>query len=256
MTRIVLISLLISLLYACDHATNKEPVSEVPQTREDSLLNATIEAHGGEAYEQSAYTFTFRDRKYSFVNEGPSYRYEAKYEKNDTFFEDYMDNEKFSRKVNGEAAALTEKKETSGREGLNSVIYFATLPHKLKDPAVNKFYEGEVIIKDQAYHVIRVTFDEEGGGLDHEDNYYYWINKGSNFIDYLAYNYQVNGGGVRFREGYNKRKLGGIVFQDYVNYKAPLGTPLAELPSLFEAGKLEKLSEINTEDVKLLSTQE
>ena len=63
------------------------------------------------------------------------------------------------------------------------------------------------------------------------------------------YKRQVNGGGVRFRAAYNTRTVGGILFQDYVNYKAPVGTPLADLPVLYEKEELKKLSVIATESV-------
>ena len=59
----------------------------------------------------------------------------------------------------------------------------------------------------------------------------------------------MNGGGVRFRSAYNSRNVGGIIFQDYVNYKAEMGTPLGDLPKLFEQGRLKELSKIDTENV-------
>ena len=132
------------------------------------------------------------------------------------------------------------------------MVYFATLPHKLKDPAVNKSYKGTTTIKGKTYHVLQISFNEEGGGVDHEDIYHYWINTETNYIDYLAYNFIVNGGGVRFRSAYNPRTVDGIRFQDYVNYKAPKGTPLADLPGLLEKGELKQLSLIETEEVKNL----
>ena len=102
------------------------------------------------------------------------------------------------------------------------------------------------------YDVIEVTFKQEGGGKDFEDQYYYWINKKSHTMDYLAYNYKVNGGGVRFRSSYNRRNVGGIIFQDYINYKAEVGTPLKDLPTLYENDKLKEVSRIDTENVELI----
>ena len=136
---------------------------------------------------------------------------------------------------------------------LNSVIYFAKLPHKLGDASMNKSYEGSATIKGKNYEVIKVPFNQEGGGTDFEDEYYYWVNKDTNLIDYLAYNYQTNGGGVRFRVAYNPGKVGGIYFQDYVNYKAEFGTALKELPQLFEADSLKQLSLIETENIVQLT---
>jgi len=78
----------------------------------------------------------------------------------------------------------------------------------------------------------------------------YWINEETGIIDYLAYNYIVNGGGVRFREAINSRKINDIVFQDYINYKPESKeTPLNELDNLFENGQLKELSRIISEDI-------
>jgi len=57
---------------------------------------------------------------------------------------------------------------------------------------------------------------------------------------------------VRFRTAENKRTVGGIVFQDYINYKAEKGTDLSILPELWKSGQLKKLSEIRTEKIQQL----
>ena len=163
-----------------------------------------------------------------------------------------MTNSDFTRMVDGQEIELSDKKKSGYSGSLNSVIYFATLPYKLQDPAVNTAYKGTTTIKGKNYEVLEITFDEEGGGKDHEDVYYYWINQKTKVIDYLAYNFQVNNGGVRFRSAYNSRNVDGIIFQDYINFKAPVGTPLSELPKLFEKEELKQLSVIATESVKKL----
>ena len=48
---------------------------------------------------------------------------------------------------------------------------------------------------------------------------------------------------------YNTRVIDGITFQDYINYKAAVGTALKDLPALYEKGKLKELSKIETENV-------
>jgi hypothetical protein len=39
---------------------------------------------------------------------------------------------------------------------------------------------------------------------------------------------------VRFRTAFNTRVIDGLTFQDYINYEAPIGTPLKDLPKLYE----------------------
>ena len=72
-------------------------------------------------------------------------------------------------------------------------------------------------------------------------------------IDYLAYNYITDGGGVRFRSAINKRRVNGLLVQDYINY-APLNKkmPLSNLITEFEKGTLIELSRIINSDITLL----
>lgn len=237
-------------LSACSPKSQLATTTKLSQA--EQILAQTIAAHGGKRYDVAHYGFSFRDKQYSFKNEAGAYRYSRSQQKNGYKILDVMDNEGLKRSIDGEYIQLGKEEQGKIAESVNSVIYFATLPHKLQDVAVNKAYKGETTIKGKKYHVLEVTFQEEGGGKDHDDQFHYWINQADNTIDYLAYNYQVGKGGVRFREAYNRRTVAGIIFQDYVNYKADLGTPLADLPALFEANKLKKLSVIETENVTAL----
>lgn len=76
-------------------------------------------------------------------------------------------------------------------------------------------------------------------------------------MDYFAYKYETEGGGLRFREAFNPRRIGGILWQDYINYKpSDESIPLEELESMFTAGTLEKLSEVKMENVKVSAYRE
>lgn len=215
----------------------------------NDLLNKALKAHGGKKYKKAHYQFVFRDKVYRFKNNKDSYHYSVRKTTNGAQVFDQLSNGDFSRSINGLESTLGKKEMMGASSGLNSVIYFATLPYKLLDPAVNLAHGGSTTINGVAYELLQVTFDKEGGGVDHDDQFIYWIRKDNHRIDFLAYNYQVNGGGVRFRAAYNTRDVGGILFQDYVNYKAPVGTPLADLPRLYEKEELKKLSVIATESV-------
>lgn len=227
----------------------KQEITEI--NKAGKIVNSAIKSHGGELYNKASYAFSFRNKEYTFINRGNEYTYTLKKEnaEKETIL-DVLENGIFKRTINGKQLNLSEEDASKYGESLNSVIYFATLPHKLNDSAVNKSYKGEIQIKGENYDVIEVTFKQEGGGKDFEDHYYYWINKKSHTMDYLAYNYKVNGGGVRFRSSYNRRNVGGIIFQDYINYKAEVGTPLKDLPTLYENDKLKEVSRIDTENVK------
>lgn len=255
----ILILLCIAIVVACkpDNAKkrnaslNEKTASSktAEPSKADQILDQAMVAHGGDLYDAAHYSFVFRNHTYAFKNEGGSYEYTKMSKDSMSLTRDVLKNDTFTRTINGAVVALTEKKIKSATEALNSVIYFATLPHKLKDESVQKTYVGETTISGKEYDVLGITFNKEGGGEDFDDAYHYWINTETNKIDYFAYNYTVNNGGVRFRSAYNRRVVDGITFQDYINYEADLGTSLEELPKLYETGKLKELSKIRTEDV-------
>ncbi len=228
------------------------PSEAAAMDKADSLAVETIAAHGGQLYDKAHYGFTFRDKKYTFHNKKGRYTYTMTSQKDGKETKDVLETGNLTRTVEGAATKLSSKDVAIYTEALNSVVYFATLPYKLNDAAVNKSYGGRTSIKDQDYDVLAVTFDQEGGGIDHDDEFRYWINADTKTVDYLAYSYETNDGGVRFRSAYNPRTVGGIRFQDYINYEAPVGTPLNELPELYEAGKLKELSRIETENVQII----
>lgn len=251
MNRLFLLTLSIATLMAACKSTglSVSVPTNASNKQAKQVLAKTIEAHGGQRYATAHYSFVFRKKTYTFKNNQKDFHYTASQTTDQQKIVDHLTNNDFSRTVDGAIVPLSEKQRNSYRGSLNSVIYFATLPYKLKDPAVNVSHEGTTSIKGKKYDVLKITFDEKGGGKDHDDVFHYWINQDTYFIDYLAYNYQVNNGGVRFRSAYNPRKVDGILFQDYINYKAPVGTPLAELPKLYEQDALKKLSVIETENV-------
>ena len=218
-------------------------------SKADSIVNTAIEAHGGKRYDTADYSFTFRDKTYRFKNDGSNYEYSSTIQKGDSLIKDVMINSDFTRYINTQKQNLTAEDAGKYGESLNSVIYFATLPHKLQDASVHKKFVEETTIKGKKYDVIEVTFGQDGGGQDFDDQYQYWINKETHLMDYFAYNYQVNEGGVRFRAAFNTKVVDGVTFQDYINYEAPVKTPLKDLPALYEQGKLKEASKILTENV-------
>jgi hypothetical protein len=120
----------------------------------------------------------------------------------------------------------------------------------LNDQAVIKSYEGKEKVGDSSYHRVRITFRKEGGGEDHEDVFMYWFRESDNRMDLFAYRYYRDGGGVRFREAYDRKRIDGLLVQDYRNFKAPMDTELAKLDELWEKGELEQVSKIETENLK------
>lgn len=226
---------------------------EERQEKANEIMKKVIAFHGGDSYEDQGFKFVFRGGEYSFVHFSDGrYAYtSSKKNKDGKLVEVFMTNGDFIYKVGGEETKLEAKKENAIKNSLNSVVYFASLPYKLQDKSVSLKYNREVKIKGASYEEIEIRFAEQGGGDDHSDVYHYWVNKETYKIDYLAYVYHTGKGGVRFREAYNDRRVAGVLFQDYNNYKADKTTPLADLPAMLEKGELDLLSKIETEDVQV-----
>ncbi|TPN82465.1 deoxyribose-phosphate aldolase [Aquimarina algicola] len=222
------------------------------QLSAQQIIDKTIHMAGGAKYDNAYLDFTFRGKQYSSIRKKGLYQLERYVNTTNGLIHDVVTNSGLQRTLNNCPTKVADSLVTRISDGVNSVHYFANLPYGLNAPAVKKELIGESVIKGNSYYKIKVTFDEVGGGTDFEDEFLYWIHKDNFTVDYLAYKYAVNGGGVRFREAYNVRTINGIRFVDYYNYKTDvLKTPLSDLDSLFEKGKLKLLSKIELKDIRV-----
>lgn len=259
--KIGIVGFLVLGLWSCENESSKpkenreiNPTEEVVQKDTSELLfQSVLEKHGGSRYDSAHYRFVFRKVNYSFKNSGSDYNYAREFQKDGQNIKDRMGPDSFIREVDGSPIELSGEDILKYRSSLNSVIYFATLPHKLADASVKREIVGKDSVDGHSYFLMKVSFKKEGGGEDFDDEYMYWINSQSKTMDYFAYNYQVNGGGVRFRSFYNRRQVEGIIFQDYINYEAPIGTALIDLAHLKEKGELTELSRILSEEIESIN---
>jgi len=228
-------------------------VSCKQRTEAEKIVDAAIEAHGGEIYEQVKIDFDFRNIHYTIFKSPTAYEYIREFTDSTGVVKDVLNNSGFTRTVNGaKIDTLTEERIGAFSRSVNSVAYFAFLPYGLNDPAAVKTLVGETEIKGKKYDLIRVTFQAEGGGDHYEDEFLYWFGMEDHLMDYMAYLYFTDGGGVRLREVTGVQEVGGIRFQNYLNYKpADKDTPLDRMQELYKSGSLEKLSEINLENIRV-----
>ena len=217
------------------------------------IVDKSIQASGGaDLYESSTIAFSFRGRDY--ISEMMGKRKTLKrIQKNDTInVLDMISPLGFERFENDSLVVLHDSLATKYGNSVNSVHYFAKLPYGLNDPAVRKELLGTTEVKGKSYYKIMVTFDQDGGGDDFDDTYVYFFNKSTFKADYLAYDFHVNGGGMRFREAYNERYVNGIRFVDYKNMK-PIdeNVSVLEVDKLFNTNMLELLSKIELKNVRV-----
>lgn len=237
--------ILLLIVVACSE-NNKEPNAQ-------KIVDKAIEKAGGENYKHATINFEFRGRKYQSQRDGGEFSLERiSRDSSGNKVHDILTNDGFTRSINDTIVKVADSLIKPIGNSVNSVHYFAQLPFGLNAAAVNKKLLGKDSISGKEYYEIKVSFAKKGGGTDHEDEYLYWINTKDYTVDYLAYNFEENNGGIRFRKAFNSRMVKGIRFVDYENYKyEKLSTPLNELDSLYEAGKLKRVSTIKTENVSV-----
>ncbi|EDM43247.1 hypothetical protein SCB49_00792 [unidentified eubacterium SCB49] len=195
-------------------------------------------------------SFNFRGKVYKSSRKNGAYSLTRVSVDSFNIIKDEVTNNGLKRTINNTVVKVPDSLIIPISDGVNSVHYFAQLPYGLNDAAVKKQLVGEGVVKNEPYYKVAVSFTEEGGGTDFDDAFMYWIHKENFTVDYLAYSYATNGGGIRFREAYNARMVGNIRFVDYNNYKpATLDIPLKDLDSLFEDGTLSLLSKIELEKI-------
>ena len=237
---------LILAVFATSCQEEKEAISA------DEIITKAIENAGGDIYKRATVQFKFRDNSYKSIRNGGEFQLERIISDSTGTLRDVVSNTGYQRSKNDSLITVPDSMAVRYSSSVNSVHYFAHLPYGLNDNAVNKKLVGDAEINGEPYYQLKITFQQEGGGADHHDEFLYWIHKEKYTIDYLAYKFLENEGGIRFREANNPRVIKGIRFVDYNNYKIDdFTTNLCNLDELFEEGKLELISKIKTEDVEV-----
>jgi len=233
--------LLTTFFLSCKESPGSEEVQKI--------IDTSIEVAGGDLYRTSNISFRFRDMDYVLEHQKDNRAMKRIQYSDSGKVTDIKKGNDFVRLFNGDPLTVTDSMATVYGNSINSVHYFALLPYGLNDPAVRKELLGKKRIKEKDYYKIKVTFDQQGGGDDFEDVYIYWIDEKTYKPTYLAYEFHVNGGGMRFRVAYNERYINGIRFVDYYNYKPREEAVIYKLDALYENGNLELLSKIELEDI-------
>lgn len=241
--------LLLLVLFACAEGPGEGV--EVNRSRVDEIIDSAITFHGGERYDDMRVSFRLRNRDYSIYRRGGNFSYTSLHSDSLGTHRRELSNAGFVETIDGKALVLNAKDSLSHAESVNSVVYFTLLPVFLKDPAVFKTLDGKDTLDQKIYHRVKVTFAEQGGGADHDDVYYYWFDADDYSMDFLAYSFTVNDGGSRFRKAINMRRINGIVFQDFENYKGPAPDSLAHIAGLYKDGGLKLLSTVEINQISV-----
>lgn len=236
---------LFCIITSCEE--KREKVSSEERQKISEIIDKTIEAAGGEKYKKASITFEFRGDQYtSKRGRGEFYLEKETVVSGDTIL-DIVSNTGYKRLVNDSLVSVPDSLEIRYSTDVKTVHYFAHLPFGLEDRALSKDLVGVTEIKGEPYYELKMTFQHDASGANH-DEFMFWIHKKDFTLDYLAYKFWEHEDGIRFRAAYDPEIRNGIRFTDYKNYTTPdFNTPLEDLDELYEAGKLELVSNIETE---------
>ena len=217
------------------------------------IVDKSIAISGGGNYLTNDVGYNFRGRHYESKNVGGKKILKRVTNTDSITITDIKQGSTFQRFFDGNLISLPDTIADKYANAVNSVHYFSRLPFGLNDGAVKKELLGVVRLKEEDFYKVKVTFEQENGGKDFEDTYLYWFQKKDFKPQYLAYEYHTDGGGIRFREAYNERYVGGIRFVDYNNLKPLKGQKIDfyKIDSLFVSNALELLSKIELEEIRV-----
>lgn len=228
------------MILSCNSKTENYSAQEI--------IDKAITASGADKITNSIVNFEFRNVYYLAERNNGVYKLSRR---KDSIL-DILSNKGFERFINNKKMNIPDSISTKYSNSVNSVHYFSVLPFGLNDRAVKKKLLESATVKNKEYYKIEITFNQDGGGEDFEDVFIYWIGKNDFLIDYLAYSYHTNGGGMRFRVLKEQCNRNGVRFVDYINYK-PLdkGIKLVNIDRAFESNRLKKVSEIILENINV-----
>ncbi|MGB3801966.1 MAG: DUF6503 family protein, partial [Lewinella sp.] len=225
--------------------------SDVPSVTD--VLSRAVSAHGMDGLDSSRMAFTFRDRDYTIEMDGGSFVYTRSFTDSlGRAVRDELTNDGLKRYRHDTLQSLTPKDSAAYASSVNSVRYFFLLPYGLYDPAVNAELLDTVEIRGQAYNQVRISFEEDGGGEDFDDVYRYFFSVENGELDFLAYTFEAEEGGIRFREAINKRRVNGVLIQDYINYGLDGDDrEINNIAERYQEGELPELSRIENTSVRI-----
>lgn len=229
------------------------PKETESQETASSIVEKAIAFSGTQKIAVSQVEFDFRNLHYR--SEATCAGLKLSRQKKDTL--DVFYRGKFKRFIDSMPVKVNDSIAQLITESINSVHYFVQLPFRLKDEAVQLKKLESQVFNGKTYRLLEVNFKQENGGTDFDDTYVYWFDEKDYSLEFLAYQFHVNGGGYRFRVAKNRRFVKGMQFQDYDNYqpKSSSKVQLSELLQLFLKDELELVSEIITQNPDVISSE-
>lgn len=140
-----------------------------------------------------------------------------------------IDNEHVERVLEGQEQVINQSDEQTLRDWVMARVYFCFLPFRLTDPSVRYRDLGletwpNADGTSRRLHKIEIGF-EVGTSTDDDDQFLYWFDPETARLEQFAYSYSGNPGGIRFRQLFQHRTVGGILFFDQQNFGVESPSP-------------------------------
>ena len=219
------------------------------------IVDRAIEHHGGEIYRSNSATLDVCSKSGCFHLETRAYRdgfhYTVSGRSRDAELEVASSGEGLTVSKDGKPLVLGPGDDQRYRDWAMARIYFCFLPYRLNDPGVHKKDLGLVDWDGRRLHRVKVTFEPESS-TDATDQYIYWFDPESARLEYFAYSYDDNGGGLRFRRTVNHRRVGGVLFFDQENFgvEGP-GLSVDAIDPAYVREKMRHISTVRLKEIHL-----
>jgi len=231
-------------------------VKAAAQETAQEVVDRAIAFHGGELYEstEAALTITSRSGSFRVISRVDGGRFDHTVigtTRDGTERKIRATNETVELWLDGVPQEVAPDEEQRWRDVVNARVYFPFLPYRLDDPSVHKLDLGFEEWDGRRLRKIEVTF-ESGTSTDADDEYLYWFDPETGRLEQFAYSFHTGNGGLRLRQGFNYRRVGGILFMDSENWGLDgRGRDVEEItPELLEK-KLEKISTVTVSDIEV-----
>ncbi len=220
-----------------------------------AIVERAIEHHGGEIYRHSETELAVCSKSGCFDVkarlDGDRWAYDVAGRSGDSRLHVHSAHDALTVRRDGAAEAVAADREQKFRDWAMARVYFCFLPFRLNDPSVHQQDLGLVDWDDRRLHKVKVTF-EAGTSTDAGDEYMYWFDPETGRLEYLAYSYDDNGGGLRFRRAVRHRRIGGLLFFDQENHgiDGP-GLSVDAIDAAYVHDAMRHVSTVRLEDIRV-----
>ncbi len=226
----------------------------VPQSRLE-IVDRAIEHHGGEIYRHSETELDLCSKSGCFHvvarMDGDEWAYTVSGKSRGSHQEVISTHDRLTVWRDGSEVPVAADREQGFRDWAMARVYFCFLPFRLNDPSVLKQDLGLVDWDGRSLHKVKVTF-EAGSSTDAGDQYMYWFDPETARLEYLAYSYDDNGGGLRFRRAVRHRRIGGLLFFDQENFGADgPGLSVDMIDAAFVRDSMRHVSTVRLEEIQV-----